>query len=243
MAQVQDYLNQFLNKRVHIVFCAAISRRTEDSSQSMQHNKQILSNFIKGSKSISLASFIFLSTIDVYKKQFEKSITENTPILPNGYYAISKFASENLLKDTWPQLPIVILRLPGIYGKDDKGDSIVSIFVQKIQEGSIIKLTNKGSSMRDYVSVIDLCKIVYHFLQKPCAETYNIATGKSMMIADIVQLIADTIGQEANINLIDSDDDLRDIYISNRKICKAIPNFIFTSMENGIRDHISNTQL
>ena len=43
LAQVQDYLNQFLNKRLHIVFCAAISRRTEDSSQSMQHNIKIVS--------------------------------------------------------------------------------------------------------------------------------------------------------------------------------------------------------
>ena len=77
----------------------------------MQHNKQILSNFIKGSKSISLASFIFLSTIDVYKIPYQEPITENTPLVPNGFYAKSKLHSENLLKDTWPEFPVVILRL------------------------------------------------------------------------------------------------------------------------------------
>ena len=231
LERIQAYLKRFLCQQVHVVFCAAIPRRVDDSSQSMQHNIQIVSNFIKGSQSISLASFIFLSSIDVYRKPFKKPITENTPLAPAGFYAISKVSSENLLKDAWPQLPIVILRLPGIYGKGDGDNSIVSKFAQKIQEGSSIKLTTKRSPMRDYVNVLDLCKIIHHFLQRPHTETYNIATGKSMMITEIVQLIADALKLNAKIDFIDSKDDTGDIYLSNRKICKAIPNFTFTSME------------
>ena len=190
LAQVQDYLNQFLNKRVHIVFCAAISRRTEDSLQSMQHNKKIVSNFIKGSQSLSLASFIFLSTIDVYKKPYENPIKESTPIDPIGNYAISKVYSEKLIKNAWPKLPTLILRLPGIYGKGDKGSSIIGNFSQKIQEGSTLTLTNaKRSPMRDYVSVVDLCKIIHHFLCRPHTGTYNVATEKSLKITEIVRLI------------------------------------------------------
>ena len=243
LEQFQSYLDRFINKPVHVIFCAAITRRIDDSSESMNQNIQIVSNFIKGSHSISLASLIFLSSIDVYGKPLDNPITENTPVAPTGYYATSKLTSENLLKDAWPQLPIVILRLPGMYGKGDMDNSIVSIFAKKIQEGSSIKLTKKRSPMRDYLNVLDLCKIIHHFLQKPQTETYNIATGKSIMITEIVQLIADMLRQKPKINFIDSMDDTNDIYLSNRKICKAIPDFTFTSMETGIKDYILSNYL
>jgi UDP-glucose 4-epimerase len=236
--QVQAYLNQFINQRIHIVFCAAINRRIDDSWQSMQHNIQIVSNFIKGSQLLSLASFIFLSTIDVYKKPYEKPITENTPIDPIGYYAISKVYSENLIKNAWPQLPTLILRLPGIYGKGDGGSSIISNFAQKIQEGSTLKLSSvKQSPMRDYVNILDLCKIIHHFLYRPHTGTYNVATGKSLMITEIVQLIEKALKLNAKINFIKAKDDSDDIFISNRKIRKLIPNFRFTSMEAGINNY------
>ena len=241
LAQVQDYLNQFLNKRVHIVFCAAITRRTEDSSQSMQHNIKIVSNFIKGSQSLSLASFIFLSTIDVYKKPYEKPIKESTPIDPIGNYAISKVYSEKLIKNAWPQLPTLILRLPGIYGKGDVGSSIISNFAQKIQEGSTLTLTNANRSpMRDYVSVLDLCKIIHHFLCRPHTGTYNVATEKSLKITEIVRLIEKGLKLNAKINFIKAKNEIDDIFLSNRKIRKSIPNFSFTSMETGINDYIIN---
>ena len=237
LKNIESYLHRFSNQTVHVIFCAAIPRRTDDSQKSMEHNINILSNFIKCSKSISLSSFIYLSSIDVYDKSHGR-ITECTPVLPVGYYALSKANSEKMLIDSLLETPLMILRLPGIYGKGDRGNSIISSLAKKIKDGSTIKLDSNKSPMRDYVKINDLCKIIQFLIERPHNGTYNLSTGKSMMISEIVALIEKALVKNAKIDFVKMSSQNDDIYISNHKICKVIENLTFTSMEIGIVDHI-----
>ncbi len=239
LAQTKDYLGQFAQQRIKVILGAAIPRRVNDSPDAMQGNIQMVSNFIQGAHSVHPASLIFLSSIDVYGTPKENPITENIPLAPNGFYAVAKTCGEYLLKEVWPDLPLTVLRLPGIYGNGDKGNSIVNTFARKIQERVTLTLTNQGASLRDYVTAMDLCKIVDRLLQKPCTGTFNVATGKSMTMAAIAQLIAESLRCKANITFVPPNSTPIDICLSNRKLCEAFPDFSFTPMENGIRNYIS----
>jgi len=239
LAQTQSYLEQFEQQQIKVVFGAAIPRRVADLPEAMLRNIQMVSNFILGADTLVLKSLIFLSSIDVYGSPKEIPIKENTIPHPNNFYAVSKTCGEYLLKEAWPIIPLTILRLPGIYGKGDTDNSIVSMFAQKIQERSTLTLTNNGTSLRDYVTVMDLCKFIYRLLQNPCAGTFNIATGKSMTMLAIAQLIAQSLRCKTNIVFDEKDNTHFNICLSNRKLCEAFPDFYFTTMESGIRNYIS----
>ena len=239
LAQTQSYLKQFEQQQIKVVLGAAIPRRVTDSPEAMQRNIQMVSNFIQGADTRVLKSLIFLSSIDVYGTPKETPITESILPAPNSFYAVAKTCGEYLLKEAWPSIPLTILRLPGIYGKGDNGNSIVSMFAQKIQERATLTLTNNGTSLRDYVTVMDLCKFIYRLLQNPYAGTFNFATGKSMTIVSIAQLIAKYLGSRTNIAFVEKDNTHFDICLSNRKLCEVFPDFSCTSMESGIRNYIS----
>ena len=239
LAQTQSYLEQFGQQQIKVVLGAAIPRRAADSPDAMLRNIQMVSNFILGADKLVLKSLIFLSSIDVYGSPKESPIKEDTIPHPNNFYAVAKTCGEYLLKEAWPIIPLTILRLPGIYGKGDNNNSIVSMFAQKIRKRSKLTLTNNGTSLRDYVTVMDLCKFIYRLLQNPCAGTFNIATGKSMTMVAIAQLIAQSLRCKTNIVFVDQDKTQFDICLSNRKLCEAFPDFSCTSMESGIRNYIS----
>jgi UDP-glucose 4-epimerase len=239
LTQTKNYLRRFKKQKITVVLGAAIPRRVDDSPETMQKNIQMVTNFIQGSEMLHIKSLIFLSSIDVYGKAEVNPIVENLLPSPDSYYAVAKICSEYLLKEAWGSYSLAILRLPGVYGKGDNGNSIVGMFAKKIQDGTKLTLTNNGTVLRDYVAVMDICKIVVSFLHEPCSGTFNIATGNSMKIGDIAHLIGQLLGCKTNIALIEKDNIHFDVSISNRKLCETFPNFYFTPMENGICNYIS----
>jgi len=108
--------------------------------------------------------FIFTSTMLVHKptKPGER-INEDSPVIPNWDYPLSKVKTEKLIHEKRGKIPTVILRIAGVY--DDKCHSIpISHQIQRIYEKSLESRvfsgnTSHGASfvhMDDLVDVIEL---------------------------------------------------------------------------------------
>jgi UDP-glucose 4-epimerase len=235
--EVKQYFLQYKTQNLDIIFTASIVRRKNDSESALENNILMIRNFIKATYSHQINSFIFLSSIDVYHNN-NLSLNESTKLLPNKPYAASKLSSEIILKKAFKD-KLIILRLPGVYGKNDKNGSIIGKFTELIKNNTDLKLINKGLQYRDYLYVEDIPKVILSLLESTFSGTFNLSTGRSLRLVEIVKIISNALGKTPSISESVEDLSQVNIKISNKKFIDTFPNFSFTSMESGIKKYIN----
>ena len=101
-------------------------------------------NLIQALQDYNVNQFIFSSTNLVYKPTSPgQKIDEDWPLEPSWDYPKSKVDTEKILHQQRGSIPVVILRLAGVY--DDEGDSIpISHQIQRIYERSLTSRLYSG---------------------------------------------------------------------------------------------------
>jgi len=230
---ISNFIKSLNNQKLQIVFSAGITRKQKDSFETMHKNIAMVENLLNCLSKYKIISLIFMSTIDVYKNTNHNKITEENLLLPKNYYGFSKMYNESTIKEKLKNTNISILRLPGVYGNDK--NSIIDTFINRIFCNKTIFLENEGKNLRDYLFVEDLCRIVSHLLIKPSNTIFNISSGKSTSVLKIVKIIEKILNKKANIKKKFNQYTNMNIMISNKKILDHLPNFKFTTIEEGIQ--------
>ena len=141
-----------------------------------------LVEFAKQNKKIK--NIIYTSSMAVYGDG--KNRTENSPINPISYYAVSKLAGEGYIKLAWHHnsIPYTIFRLWNTYGHgqdlENPFQGMLSIYLSQALESNIIKIKGDKSRTRDFVHVDDVVNAIYMSMKNPSKfqnETFNICTG------------------------------------------------------------------
>ena len=89
--------------------------------------------------------------------------------------------------------------------------------------------------MRDYLFVEDLCRIVSFLLIKPSNTIFNISSGQSTSVLNIVKIIEKLLNKKANLEKKVNQNSNINIMISNKKILDHLSNFKFTTIKDGIQ--------
>ena len=222
-----------------IIFCAGRHRQYGDSFKLLESNVHIISNICEALSISRPSQFIFLSSIEVYGKPKKNPISESSLISPNNYYSVGKIAAEQMLKIHCSQLniPLSILRLPGIYGLGDSQTSIVGKLIQSTMGNATFKLIGSGVDQRDYVYVNDIGRIIkLLFSLEHSLITLNVATGHSHRIIDIVELV-ESIWAPCRLDKTVEKSTQFDIRFDISKFRKTFKNFQFTSLREGLNDY------
>lgn len=105
-------------------------------------------------------------------------------------YASSKILCENLVKNFCQknQIKYAICRVFNLYG-DGEVFSVISRIIKNYSLKKQITINNKGTSVRDYIHVNDVCKIYQKILTKNFIGTLDIGTGVGIKISDIINFI------------------------------------------------------
>ncbi|TAJ25829.1 MAG: NAD(P)-dependent oxidoreductase [Nitrospirae bacterium] len=193
-------LEQLLPQGASVVFCSAITRVVRDSYETMLQNIQMVQTFATVARRRRVSNVIYMSTTDVYGYMPPVPITEATVASPENYYGLSKLAGELLLQiDGGLGCPVSILRLSGIYGTGDGERSIVGRLTERMCRDGVVTIFGDGRVRRDYVEVGGVTDLVATLLRKPYHGTMNVATGTSISIGELVQLIAQHAGLSPGI--------------------------------------------
>ncbi len=229
-----------INSDYSLIISSFITRSKEDTLESMIMNINMIKNLSKNINIKFLKKIIFISSVDVYGSNYKNKINENNKVNPFSYYGLSKFASEIILKKYFSKIPLVILRLPGVYGQNDKKLSIIGKLYHEAINNRKIMIYNKGSQLRDYIKVTDVSMIIEIFLNKSFEGVYNIVSGKSFSIVEIAKIIISNL--DNNIEIIDnkSNSVSYDLVFDNSKFTSIFPNFVFTNIHKGIEEYINN---
>ncbi len=124
---------------------------------------------------------------------------------PGCVYAVQKSVIENYLQlyEKYDGIQGYILRISNPYGfeiNQKKEQGIIPIFTQKILSGEYIEIWGTGENRRDYIyidEVVDAIESIYQY--KGRYRIFNIGTGKSYSIQEIIKLIEKETKERAKL--------------------------------------------
>jgi len=219
-----------------VVVAAAITRDKDDSAAAMASNIKMASNLAQVLKEHPARQLIYLSTVDVYgRKNLKLPLSESSAVRPSNYYGISKLTCEHILRwvcdDTG--IPLAVLRPPGVYGPHDSHNSPIRVFTTRALTGRTITLNGNGSELRDFLYIDDLCEVARQVIVRSIHGTFNLVSGISHSIGDILRTIEDCCGYPIGVSFQGRQGD-DDLVFERSAILTEIPTFTFTNIEEGL---------
>lgn len=192
-----------LSPRDNLIIASSITRLKSNSFSSFIKNVRMIQNMVRLLNKKRCRYIVFLSSVDIYGLlEKNQMIHENLIPNPRDYYSLSKITSEYLLKDVCQKkkIPLLVLRLAGIYGKGDDNKSTINKLIRTSKKGTI-NIFGGGIVKRDYLFIEDLFKIIEKAINNKICTTMNIASGKSYQIKEIVEFIKNSVDYEFDIYL------------------------------------------
>ncbi len=146
-------------------------------------------------------------------------------LLPQNYYAASKHAFDEFVRDAKNGPPQVVgLKFFNVYGpfeshKGRMASTVLFSYQQAIQDG-VIKLFRSynpsykdGEQKRDFIYVGDISKVISFFLEHPeISGIYNLGTGKARTFTDLAKAVFAALGREPQIEFIEMPEQFKKQY-------------------------------
>ncbi|MDO9154692.1 MAG: NAD(P)-dependent oxidoreductase [Paludibacter sp.] len=142
---------------------------------------------------INNAKLIFLSSY-VYGHPEYQPIDENHPIQAFNPYAQTKVICESLCEgyNRDFKVPVTIFRPFNIYGKGQNSDFLIPSIINQAKKGQIIIKDDRPK--RDYIHVEDIVEAILIAIESDnnlSIKKYNLGTGKSYSVKEIVDFVRD----------------------------------------------------
>lgn len=172
---------------------AILGNKTGPSGYSI--NTTSTSNLLLAARESSPgATFLLASSDMVYGPGSSRPFVETMPPGPHNPYGTSKFESEERVAEFVERGDILagVIRLSNVYGGGDMNLSrLVPGLVCQLLSGGRPKLRSDGQSVRDFLHIDDAVRGFLMFaealrLEKFNGEVFNIASGSSVRVIDLV---------------------------------------------------------
>ena len=173
-----------------VIMASSITRLRENSFQSLINNVTMAHNLAEVVAKHGAKHLVFLSTVDVYGGlESQEVITETLIPAPSDYYSMSKLLSEYIIQHCCQEVgvPLLTLRLSGVYGPGDTGKSTISKLVESATKRGSFQIFGDGQDLRDFCYVDDVYRIILAAIVAGTTTTLNVASGQSYSVSEIVQ--------------------------------------------------------
>lgn len=246
---IQNNLS-FIKGNDIIIMASAITRLKENNFESMIKNIRMADNISSFIEKNKVAYIVFLSTADVYGlvKQ-DTMINEKLLPNPNDYYAMSKLSSEYILKKMCHKkhIPLLVLRLSGIYGPGDNGKSTINKLIESAVINKKVVIYGDGEDKRDFVYIEDLCNVLKMAADHKINGTLNVATGKSSSIKEIVEVIKQSTDEkfivEYKKHTNQHEERVKDMIYDTTLLTSTFPDIKFKDICKGIYQYLNAYKL
>jgi len=202
-----------------------------------------LCGFVKAS-----GTFFYASTSEVYGASLnatELSKLDSDPSSRRATYTESKRVGEAVLNTLIPERS-VIFRICLTYSEYAKAEDrrVLYEFIRQARTSSVIKLLDAGSAMRQYCHADDAIEMMLRVRELSFTSgssgcgVWNIANPETVSIRDLAMLIGELTCSEVVLGRPDSKgvlDALPVVSVVPSRFLKAYPDFVFTSLEDGLR--------
>jgi nucleoside-diphosphate-sugar epimerase len=199
LESLETLMNSLDGKYFDIVIDAAAKIPHGASSDDYFDNIVMSRNVLKALENQPPLYFVKLSTVDVYR--ISDVITESSEVAPQNYYALSKRVGEQFV-ELWglkSGVPTCVLRLCQIFGKGDLSKKFIPSIIKSIKKTGTVIINGDGMDLRDYLFVEDLGRITADFCEHKTAGTFNIASGNSQSLNQVVDILKEIAEKDFQI--------------------------------------------
>ena len=176
-----------------------VDRSIDSSKNFFETNLLGTHTLLDAAKRNEVATFIQISTDEVYGSIKSGSWDEEQPLMPNSPYAASK-ASADLLARSFHQtygMDIRVTRCSNNYGPNQFPEKVIPLFITNLLTQKRIPLYGDGSNIRDWLHVSDHCRGINLVLQKgKPGEIYNIGGGREISNLELTRFILNAMNTE-----------------------------------------------
>lgn len=166
-------------------------------------------NICEAARYRSGVKVVFSSSVAVYGETEEDITTEKAPWVWSGQqpgaalYGGSKIIGENLgrLYSQRHGVPFVSLRYSSVYGERQHRRAVNSAYIvdtiDAVRKGERPVIPDDGSEVHDYIHIHDIARANVMAMESDATgESYNVATGVSTSLNDLVAIILNTMGSD-----------------------------------------------
>jgi len=145
---------------IHVAGKAHVMPKTEEEKKKFFKVNYIgTKNLLYGLDTPKLQSIIFISTVAVYGKEVGELIDEESPLLGNTPYALSKIQAEQSIINfgITNNIKTVVLRLPLVTGEKPLGN--LRAIIKAIKKGYYFRI-GKGDARKSIIAASDIANLI-----------------------------------------------------------------------------------
>jgi nucleoside-diphosphate-sugar epimerase len=238
--QVREFFQGQPKEPLTILFLAVVNKNIRNSYSAFQDNVQMAWNLMSNLRDVNVESLIYFSSVDVYGRSPKLPMSETTSLDPDTWYGLSKSTSEWIVqKESNANGPTCILRLPGIFGRSPNDRSVIGRLISNIREEGKVYIDGDGGVLRDYVFAPDLCRVVERLVARKASGTFNLATGTSVSLRQILATIRETLGVDFEVAHLPANVERNfDMCYDTTRLSAALGEFDFSPLRTGIRSYL-----
>jgi UDP-glucose 4-epimerase len=189
---------------------------------------------------------VYSSSAGIFGELKHLPIREDHPLEPASPYGVSKLAAEKmcLAYAQLYELDAVCLRYFNVYGVNQRYDAygnVIPIFTHRLLAGMPLTVFSDGEQTRDFVNVADVARAnVLAARASGFSAVFNIASGTSVTINALVELLGDAAGVEPAIEYgPPRPGDVRDSLADISAARDAVGYKPHVSLEDGLAEYVA----
>jgi UDP-glucose 4-epimerase len=133
------------------------------------------------------ASFVNMSSVQVYGAPVHLPIDEDHPKDPFTAYGVAKLYAERVLDICGNQrgTAVASLRVAFVYGPGQHSGNVLPRFIREVKQGRAPLVHGSGADLRDDVYVADVARAVQMALEQRARGSFNVASGRPHTLRDV----------------------------------------------------------
>ncbi|MCX7948419.1 MAG: dTDP-glucose 4,6-dehydratase [candidate division WOR-3 bacterium] len=187
---------------VHFAAETHVDRSIVDPDSFLKTNILGTKSLLELSMKYGIEKFINISTDEVYGEIKDGKFTEDSPLMPNSPYAVSK-ASQDMLGRAFYRtygLPVITIRPSNVYGPWQHPEKLIPHVIYRALKNEKVPVYGKGFNIREWLYVDDCVQGIFKAIEYgKVGEIYNISSGQEKMNIEVVRSI---------LTLLNKDEDL-----------------------------------
>jgi len=187
----------------------------------------------------NITSVLLASSANVYGNQSEGRLSEDSALSPVNDYGVSKFAMEQMAGLWLNRLPLFIVRPFNYTGVGQSDDFLIPKIVNHFRtRANVIELGNLDV-YREFNDVRMIAEIYSELVRiSPVGKTFNVCTGKSYSLRDIIKLCEKITDHAIEIKVNPKfvrDNEVRSLMGDNQKLTSLLGDYKIQSLEETLK--------
>lgn len=130
---------------------------------------------------------VYLSTLSVYGEIDHSPLTEASPLNQPGFYGLSKYMGEEILREISAEVPVSCFRLPGVVGAGYFEPWLGKVLTKALRDEEI-GIYNPEGLFNNIVDPTEIYRLILHLpgCGAPAFDRLNLAASEPLSVREVV---------------------------------------------------------